>query len=157
MEYRSRIYRLSTPLRADSRRRSVLTAGLCGLSTATLAGCAGTNAGGGETPEPTATESDEGLPDGVYVQQFRETISMQGTASAGELKIAVMYTSPHRFWRVVGDELQAESAVVTTPSPTATERSTPTPTPSGGDGDAAGAVAAGLALGAALLAARRRC
>jgi hypothetical protein len=90
------------------RRRSFLTAGLCGLSAATLAGCAGTNAGGGETPEPTTTGSDEELPDGVYVQQFRETMSMQGTASAGELKTAVMYTSPHQFWRVVGDELQAE-------------------------------------------------
>jgi hypothetical protein len=51
----------------------------------------------------------------------------------------------------------AESAVVTTPPPTETEGPTPTPTPSGGDGDAAGALAAGLALGAALLAARRRC
>ena len=90
------------------RRRSVIRAGAGALSVGMLAGCIGGDGGeddgsedGGGTPQP--TEGD-GRYDGVYVQKFTDGMAMQGTAEAGDLKIAVMYSAPHRFWRMVGDE-----------------------------------------------------
>ncbi|PSP55415.1 fe2+ transport protein [Halobacteriales archaeon QS_1_67_19] len=46
----------------------------------------------------------EDKPDGVYVQPFLETMSMQGTTEVGDYKVAVMYTIPHRFWTMTGTE-----------------------------------------------------
>ena len=88
------------------RRRSVIRAGAGALSTGLLAGCIGGGDGGdGGTPQPTGTD---GRHDGVYVQRFTDSMAMQGTAGAGDLKLAVMYSAPHRFWRMVGDERKEE-------------------------------------------------
>ena len=95
------------------RRRSVIRAGAGALSAGLLAGCIGGDGGddGGEgdgdggTPQP--TEGD-GRHDGVYVQRFTDSMAMQGTAEAGDLRVAVMYSAPHRFWRMVGDERKEE-------------------------------------------------
>jgi hypothetical protein len=103
------------------RRRAFLTGvGAVGLSG--LAGCAsstdpGTVAPGGDGGEntpvstPTAalspgTDGDVDLPDGVYVQRFREGMAMQGTGSAGRFRAGLMYAAPHVFWLVTGRDLE---------------------------------------------------
>ena len=61
---------------------------------------------GGETPERAAQES---LPNAVYVQRYLEGMAMQGTATAGGsdgYAAGLMYSAPHLFWNVTGDELQ---------------------------------------------------
>ncbi len=99
------------------RRRDFISAGIGTLSTGVLAGCIGGDddgnqeaaggeqeaAGGGSTPT-----GGDGRHDGVYVQQFTDGMAMQGTADAGDLRVAVMYSAPHRFWRMVGDERKEE-------------------------------------------------
>ncbi|MFC7229476.1 fe2+ transport protein [Salinirubellus salinus] len=96
------------------RRRTFLAAGAVGL--AGLAGC--TSLGGTGDPTPTATAeptdtstatptgSESDLPDGVYVQSFRESMAMQGTAQSGEFAAGLMYAAPHAFWNVNGTDLQ---------------------------------------------------
>ena len=105
------------------RRRAFLsTAGLAGL--AGLAGCAASGDGGTATPppggtgrpetgtpapgeRPDATPPDGGdvdLPDGVYVQRFREGLAMQGTAESGPYAAGLMYAAPHVFWTVSGTD-----------------------------------------------------
>jgi len=105
------------------RRRAFLsTAGLAGL--AGLAGCAASGDGGTATPppggtgrpgtgtpapgeRPGATPPDGGdvdLPDGVYVQRFREGMAMQGTAESGPYAAGLMYAAPHVFWTVSGTD-----------------------------------------------------
>jgi hypothetical protein len=62
--------------------------------------------GGGETPERAGQES---LPNAVYVQRYLEGMAMQGTATAdgsGDYAVGLMYSAPHLFWNVTGDELQ---------------------------------------------------
>ena len=81
--------------------------GLVGAGSTLLAGCSGIS---GDTSTPTATETatpagTEDLPDGIYVQRFRETMSMQGMQSAGPYRVAFMYAAPHVFWNVNGSEL----------------------------------------------------
>ena len=56
---------------------------------------------GEESPRQTTVED---RPDGVYVQPFLESMSMQGTARTGDYAVALMYTIPHVFWTVTGDE-----------------------------------------------------
>jgi hypothetical protein len=58
-------------------------------------GTQSTGAGGTPTPD---------RPAGVYVQTFRERMSMQGTAESGDYAFALMATVPHTFWTVTGDE-----------------------------------------------------
>jgi hypothetical protein len=103
------------------RRRAFLAgAGLAGLSG--LAGCAAsggdgtdTPAGGGTTGTPTSAptgtstpgaDGDPDLPDGVYVQRFREGMAMQGTGSSGRFAAGLMYAAPHVFWTVSGTDLR---------------------------------------------------
>ena len=102
------------------RRRAFLAgAGLAGLTG--LAGCAASGGEGTATPTPGGTDrsrtptgretpppADGGgdLPDGVYVQRFRERMAMQGTASAGPYTAGLMYAAPHVFWAVSGTGLQ---------------------------------------------------
>ncbi|WP_415378500.1 iron transporter [Halosimplex sp. TS25] len=54
-----------------------------------------------QTADPTAspTATPEG-PSGVYVQSFRETMVMPGTATAGDYRFALLVAVPHRFWTV---------------------------------------------------------
>jgi len=100
-------------------RRGVLA--LAGAGVAALAGCAGDAGGPDGTDEGGADATDGGgdagsgetatgdgtassLPDGVYVQRFRETMAMQGTASGGPYRVAFMYAAPHVFWQISGSE-----------------------------------------------------
>ena len=98
------------------RRRSFIGAGVGALSLGALAGCTGNGSedggdgsNGSEDPtstdgeDPTSTDGD-GLHDGVYVQRFTDGMAMQGAAEAGDLRVAVMYSAPHRFFRMIGDE-----------------------------------------------------
>jgi len=107
-------------------RRQFLATGA--LSALALAGCAGDPSdptdtatgdpgpGGEDTPTsaPTATlastvpspadTATPERPDGIYVQTFRERMSMQGSAESGDYAFALMFTVPHRFWTVTGNE-----------------------------------------------------
>ena len=95
------------------RRRRFIGAGVGALSLATLAGCTGGDSddgngdGGTDGGDPTPTDGD-GLHDGVYVQRFTDGMAMQGSAEAGDLMVAVMYSAPHRFWRMIGGERKSE-------------------------------------------------
>jgi hypothetical protein len=99
------------------RRRSFIGAGVGALSLGALAGCTGNgsddsgNGNGGtgsdDGGDPTSTDGD-GIHDGVYVQRFTDGMAMQGSAEAGDLTVAVMYSAPHRFWRMIGDERKSE-------------------------------------------------
>jgi hypothetical protein len=99
------------------RRRRFLALG-GGLAAGGLAGCAGgstTPAGEDATTADTggsgggsasgSTASGDGKPDGVYVQSFRERMSMQGMASGGPYRFALMFTVPHTFWTVTGNQV----------------------------------------------------
>jgi len=63
------------------------------------------------TDEPTATQTPtpDG-PGGVYVQSFRETMVMPGTATAGDYRFALLLATPHQFWTVSVDE-RSETAI----------------------------------------------
>ena len=104
------------------RRRTFIGTGLGTVSSGALAGCTGDDPEGSD-PSPGSTgdgesgpsddeestpTAGEGLHDGVYVQQFTDGMAMQGTAEAGDLNVAVMYSAPHQFWRVIGGELEEE-------------------------------------------------
>lgn len=81
-----------------------------------VAGCSDT--GGDATPNgttrDTATVATDGttaatnpdLPDGIYVQRFRETMAMQGTQTKDGYAVGLMYAVPHVFWNVTGASLQ---------------------------------------------------
>jgi hypothetical protein len=97
------------------RRRRFIGAGVGALSLATLSGCTGGDSddgngdGGTDSGDPTPTPTDgDGIHDGVYVQRFTDGMAMQGSAEAGDLMVAVMYSAPHRFWRMIGDERKSE-------------------------------------------------
>ncbi|WP_436923393.1 DUF7350 domain-containing protein [Halosimplex amylolyticum] len=102
-------------------RRSFLHSAT-GAAALGLAGCLGDGGGtdstatpaNGSTPDPTASPNDEPPtssptasptatpegPGGVYVQSFRETMVMPGTATAGDYRFALLVAVPHRFWTV---------------------------------------------------------
>jgi hypothetical protein len=96
------------------QRRTFLALGSAGI--AGLAGCTSLGGTGDGTPTPTATATDTAtatpagsasdLPDGVYIQSFRESMAMQGTGGAGDFQAGLMYAAPHSFWNVNGTELQ---------------------------------------------------
>ena len=103
------------------RRRAFLGLGASGGALA-LAGCSSSSDGG--SPSATANASSDadgppgdaadqptesataGDPRGVYVQTFRETMSMQGTVAAGPYELAAMFTVPHTFWTVNGRDVE---------------------------------------------------
>jgi hypothetical protein len=88
------------------RRRDFIGTGLGALGAAAFAGCTGGDDTGSEA---TPTPDGDGLPDGIYVQSFKEGMSMQGMSEADDYKVAVMYTAPHQFWRMIGDEPKEET------------------------------------------------
>ena len=61
---------------------------------------------GSPTDEPTTSPTPDG-PSGVYVQSFRETMVMPGTATAGDYRFALLLAVPHRFWTVTLAERSA--------------------------------------------------
>ena len=94
------------------RRRFLAAVGA--LSTLPVAGCrtsdsagdttgATTDGAAPSTAAPTTSASASGKPSGIYVQSFRERMSMQGTATAGAYGFALLFTVPHTFWTVTGD------------------------------------------------------
>ena len=84
-------------------RRRVLQAVAAG--TTVLAGCSATEPdSAGATATSDAERSATELPAGIYVQSFRESMSMQGTVDAGPYRVAFMYASPHAFWTMNGRE-----------------------------------------------------
>jgi hypothetical protein len=75
--------------------------GSAATATATPAGTPLT--GGSQTPASGGTPTSD-RPSGIYVQTFRERMSMQGTAASGDYAFALMFTVPHTFWTVTGGE-----------------------------------------------------
>ena len=73
------------------KRRDVLA----GAGTATIAALAGCGGASGLFARPT--------PEGVYVPGHVEGMEMVGTVSLGDLRVAVTYSYPHRFWTVERD------------------------------------------------------
>jgi len=73
------------------KRRDVLA----GAGTATIAVFAGCGGASGLFARPT--------PEGVYVPDHVEGMEMIGTVSLGDLRVAVTYSYPHRFWTVERD------------------------------------------------------
>ncbi|WP_255198671.1 DUF7350 domain-containing protein [Halorarius litoreus] len=82
---------------------------LVGGGSTLLAGCSGISGDtNSSTPTPTETATPSGsedLPDGIYVQRFSETMSMQGMQTAGPYRVGFMYAAPHAFWNVNGRDL----------------------------------------------------
>jgi len=96
------------------RRRAFLALG-SGLAAGTaLSGAiGGASTGDRRDRQETATETEttapqrttvEDRPNGVYVQPFLESMSMQGTRQVGDYSVALLYTIPHVFWTVTGSE-----------------------------------------------------
>ncbi|MUV89912.1 fe2+ transport protein [Halapricum sp. CBA1109] len=78
------------------QRRQFLAAG----GAAVALGVAGCTAGRETTATGRTTADAE--TGGIYVQRFRETMSMQGTAADGDYQFALLATVPHTFWTVTG-------------------------------------------------------
>ena len=84
------------------RRRDVL-GGLGVAGVAGLAGCAGLV----ETRSiPSSPPVLEDRPAAVYFPTHVEGMSMSGMGTAGEYRVGVMYSYPHRFWNVNGRDVQ---------------------------------------------------
>jgi uncharacterized protein involved in high-affinity Fe2+ transport len=94
------------------RRRTFLGAVGTGLA-AGVAGCSGTSLV--QTTNSRAPPLVEDRPDGAYVPTHTEGMRMVGAGSAGDLRVALTYAYPHRFWVVEreGDDFVAERIEVT--------------------------------------------
>jgi hypothetical protein len=80
-----------------NRRRFLAAAGATGL--AGLAGCAGFSTTTYDAAPPLVANR----PDAVYVPSHVEGMNMVDTAEAGDARVAVTYSYPHRFWTVEQD------------------------------------------------------
>ena len=80
-----------------NRRRFLAVAGATAASG--LAGCAGFST----TTYNSQPALVENRPDAVYVPSHVEGMAMVGMADAGDAKVAVTYSYPHRFWTVEQD------------------------------------------------------
>jgi len=80
-----------------NRRRFLAGVGAAGM--AGLAGCAGFSTTA-YSAEPPLVEDP---PTAVYVPSHIEGMEMVGMADAGDTKVAVSYSYPHRFWTVEQD------------------------------------------------------
>lgn len=81
------------------RRELLRTGGL--IAAASVAGCAGlaeTQAGG----VPPVLDN---RPDGVYRPTHIEGMEMVDTATTGDYAVGLLYSYPHRFWNVNGDDV----------------------------------------------------
>ncbi len=86
-------------------RRQFL-AGAAGLTGLGLAGCTDlieSNPAGGGRSVPTVAE-DRGQE--VYVPSHRDGMAMKGMSGAGDYRVGIMYTYPHRFWIVTGTDAE---------------------------------------------------
>jgi hypothetical protein len=80
-----------------SRRRFLAGAGTAAVGG--LAGCAGFSTTTYSSEPPVV----ENRPDAVYLPSHVEEMAMIGMADAGDAKVAVTYSYPHRFWTVEQD------------------------------------------------------
>ncbi|MFC6826607.1 iron transporter [Halopelagius fulvigenes] len=80
------------------RRRALGAFGTAALGS--LAGCLGGATSLFETTQNEEPPLVENRPDAVYVPTHVEGMEMVGTTDAGDLKVGVMYSYPHRFWVV---------------------------------------------------------
>jgi len=94
------------------KRRELLRTGAALSGALTLAGCSSLieTRAAGVPPVP------ENRPDGVYYPSHVEGMEMVGTASSGDYTVGLMYSYPHRFWNVNGEnvaltEIDADDAV----------------------------------------------
>jgi hypothetical protein len=85
-------------------RRAFLAAAGVGV-TGALAGCAGFSTTA-YSAEPPLVENP---PAAVYVPSHVEGMEMVGMADAGDAKVAVSYSYPHRFWTVEQDGTEFET------------------------------------------------
>ncbi|WP_415379300.1 iron transporter [Halosimplex sp. TS25] len=79
-------------------RRRFLAAGAAAASVG-LAGCRSLF----QTRSARSPPMVEDRPDAVYIPSHVEGMEMVGMADAGECKVALTYSFPHRFWRAEGD------------------------------------------------------
>ena len=80
-----------------NRRRFLGVAGAAGLTG--IAGCAGFSTTTYSANPPVV----ENPPDAVYVPSHVEGMEMVGMGDAGDARVAVTYSYPHRFWTVEQD------------------------------------------------------
>jgi hypothetical protein len=96
------------------RRRRVLALA-SGTASTLLAGCTSDGSDSSdsteepttEPPATTAASTTTAKSEGVYVQSFEERMAMQGTTTAGDYSVALMFTVPHTFWTMTGWERSA--------------------------------------------------
>ncbi|WP_436925559.1 iron transporter [Halosimplex amylolyticum] len=82
-------------------RRRFLAAGAAAAS-ASLAGCRSLF----QTRSARSPPMVEDRPDAVYIPSHVEGMEMVGMADAGDYKVALTYSFPHRFWRAEGDRFE---------------------------------------------------
>jgi hypothetical protein len=81
------------------RRSFLRTAAATG--TLTLPGCSGLL----ETRAVGVPPVPENRPDGVYVPSHVEGMDMAGMARRGDYAVGLLYSYPHRFWTVTGEDV----------------------------------------------------
>ena len=80
-----------------NRRRYLVSAGLVGASI--LAGCGSVQEQSTRSPPLV-----ENRPDSTYYPTHREGMEMVGMGDAGDYKVGLTYSYPHRFWTVTGTD-----------------------------------------------------
>ena len=83
------------------RRRDLLRTAAGTAAVAGLAGCLGLV----ETRPARGPQPLEDPPDRVYLPTHVEGMVMTGMATAGEVRVALTYSFPHRFWTVTNREV----------------------------------------------------
>ncbi|WP_276259476.1 DUF7350 domain-containing protein [Haloglomus litoreum] len=86
------------------QRRDFLL-GAAGAGATGLAGCSGLV----ETRSLSSPPVLSNRPDAVYFPTHVEGMEMSGMGKSGDYQFALMYSYPHRFWNVNGDEVQKTS------------------------------------------------
>ncbi len=82
-----------------NRRRFLAGAGVAGVSI--LAGC-----GSVENQSTRSPPLVEDRPDATYYPTHREGMEMIGVGDAGDYKVGLTYSYPHRFWTVTGTDTE---------------------------------------------------
>jgi hypothetical protein len=82
-------------------RRAFLRTGVAATGAMALPGCAGLL----ETRAIGVPPIPEDRPDGIYVPSHVEGMAMIGTAERGDYAFGLLYSYPHRFWTVTGDDV----------------------------------------------------
>ncbi|WP_251343167.1 iron transporter [Haloplanus halophilus] len=83
------------------KRRELLRTGAALTGALSLSGCSSLV----ETRAVGVPPVPEGRPDGVYYPSHVEGMSMVGTATSGDYAAGLMYSYPHRFWNVTGEDV----------------------------------------------------